>query len=366
MRTHPSRPSAALLLACAVATLPGTATAQEAKPTVRVGGFAEVYYAWDFGRPPEHDRYYTTQPARHNEFNLNLGFLEAALTGDRVRGRLALQAGTSVQANYAAEPSVGTVSGSSLSQHVQEAVVGVRVAQGLWLDGGIYFSHIGQEGWVSRDNPTWSRSLIADYSPYYSAGVKATWQATPKLTAQLHLVNGWQNISETNGDKAVGLRLDWAMSPKVTVGYSNFLGNELPDSVPAQTRFFNELFTHVTMGATDLWLTLDYGRQDLPDETPADWLGAALIGRVRLSPTIALSGRVERYHDPDQVIIATGQPYGFSTWGGSLGLDLKLPADLLWRTELRGFRSEDPLWPDAGNGLRTSGGFVGTSLAITF
>ena len=26
------------------------------------------------------------------------------------------------------------------------------------------------------------------------SGAKLTWQATPKLTAQLHLVNGWQNI----------------------------------------------------------------------------------------------------------------------------------------------------------------------------
>jgi len=40
----------------------------------------------------------------------------------------------------------------------------------------------------------YTRSLVADYTPYYLSGAKLTWQATPKLTSQLHLVNGWQNI----------------------------------------------------------------------------------------------------------------------------------------------------------------------------
>ena len=169
-----------------------------------------------------------------------------------------------MQTNYAAEPSNGAISGPDLSRHIQEAVVGVRVGDRLWVDGGVFFSHIGQEGCISRDNPTYTRSLVADYSPYYSAGVKLTWQPSAALTAQLHLLNGWQNISETNGDKAVGLRFDWAVSPSVTLGYSNFLGNEAPDDQPTRTRFFNEVFGKVTAGRTDLWLTLDFGRQDPP------------------------------------------------------------------------------------------------------
>ena len=43
---------------------------------------------------------FTTQPARHNEFNVNLAFVEAKLDGQRVARPLALQAGTSVQSNY--------------------------------------------------------------------------------------------------------------------------------------------------------------------------------------------------------------------------------------------------------------------------
>src|SRR5581483_2607069 len=173
----------------------------------------------------------------------------------RVRGRLALQAGTSVQSNYAGEPTNGAISGPTLARHIQEATAGFLVTRGLWVDAGIYLSHIGQESWISRDNPTYTRSLIADYTPYYEAGVKATWAATSRATLQLHALNGWQNISETNDDKALGFRVDYVVSPHVTVGYDNFLGNELPDTVVARVRFFNEVFGAFTGGNISAWLT---------------------------------------------------------------------------------------------------------------
>ncbi|MEI4896533.1 outer membrane beta-barrel protein, partial [Klebsiella pneumoniae] len=84
------------------------------------------------------------------------------------------------------------------------------LASKLWIDGGVFFAPFGAENWISRDNWTYTRSLIADNSPYYEAGAKITWQATPTLGLQLHLINGWQNISETNSDKAIGARIDWS------------------------------------------------------------------------------------------------------------------------------------------------------------
>ena len=105
---------------------PAVRTDSTPKPSVVFGAFIDTYFAWDFGQPDSFDRPYTTQPARHDEFNVNLAFLEAKLTGEKVRGRVALQAGTSVQANYAGEPNVGSVSGDDLARIIQEAWVGVK------------------------------------------------------------------------------------------------------------------------------------------------------------------------------------------------------------------------------------------------
>lgn len=348
--------------------VPGVLAAQDSTRIVTVGAFVDTYYAWDFNRPGpgNFDRSFTTQPARHDEFNLNLALVEVKLSGERTRGHLALQAGTAVQSNYAGEPRLGSISGPELARHVEEAVAGVRVAPGLWVDAGIYLSHIGQESWISRDNPTYSRSLIADYSPYYETGVKATWTASAKLVAQLNVVNGWQNISETNTDKAVGLRLDYVASPQLAVGYSNFVGNEMPDTVPSRVRVFNEALVLITAGKAKVWLTADVGRQQKAGGGWSTWYGGAAIGRLKVAPTVAIAGRVERYGDADGVIVSTGTPNAFRVSGASVNVDLTVAGNAVWRTELRGFQARDPIFPLHGSaGFGKRDGFVVTSLALT-
>ena len=350
--------------------VPTRVPAQDTTRTVTFGAFVDTYYAWDFNRPGAgmFDRSFTTQPARQDEFNVNLAFVEVKLTGSRTRGRLALQAGTSVQANYAGEPSTGTISGPDLARIIQEAVVGVRAAPALWIDAGIYLSHLGQEGWISRDNPTYTRSLIADYTPYYEAGVKATWAASARLTAQLHILNGWQNISETNASKAIGMRLDYTASPHLSLGYDNFIGNEAPDTAPSRLRVFNEVFALMTVGRVQAWVTLDYGTQGRARTAgTSSWYGGAVVARLSLSRVVALAARIEQYGDPDGVIVRTGTPNPFRVAGGSLGLDVNPGGGVAWRTEIRAFAARDLVFPVRGNaGYSDRDGFVVSSLALTF
>lgn len=368
------RPTLAALLVpgvlAAQAPAPPATAAPDTSRAVTFGAFVDTYYAWDANHPGpgNFDRAFTTQPARQDEFNVNLAFVEVKLAGARTRGRLALQAGTSVQSNYAGEPRTGSVSGPDLARHVQEAVVGVRPAKALWVDAGIYLSHIGQESWISRDNPTYTRSLIADYSPYYETGVKATWAAGAKLTVQLHLLNGWQNISETNRAKALGLRLDYVVSPHLTVGYADFVGNEAPDTAPARARVFNEVYLAWSAGRLGVWLTVDHGLQGRrPAPGTSTWYGGAAIARVRLSPTFALAGRVERYADPDGVIVSTGTAGSFVANGASVGVDVRVPSGVLWRTEVRGYRARDRVFPRRGGGsFSRDDAFLVSSLALTF
>jgi hypothetical protein len=357
-------PASALAIGAAFAALTARgagAQAEVARSGVAFGAFADAYYAWDAGSPPDGDRWYTTQPARSNEFNVNLAFLEARLDGDRVRGRVALQAGTSVQANYAAEPDRGEVSGPDVVRFIQEAVAGVRVGRELWLDAGIFFSHIGQENWISRDNPTYTRSLTADYTPYYSAGVRATWQALPKLRVRADLVNGWQVVSENNADKSGGVRIEWQAAPRVLLGYDNFIGNEQPDSLPATTRVFNELFAAVRVGErAELRLTANLGV-----EGGATWYSLTAIGRQNITEAVAVSARVERFADPDQVVVVSRGAEGFATWGASIGVDVVVARRALWRSEARGFAGDSDLFPDGAGPLQRNGAVLVTSLALT-
>jgi hypothetical protein len=320
-----------------------------------------------------------TQPSRHNEFNVNLAFVEAVLDAPRHRGRVALQFGTSVQANYIGEPASGRVSGPSVQQYLQEAFGGVRLGRRTWVDGGIFFANAGMEGWISRDNPTYTRSLVADYSPYYSTGVRLSHQATPTLAVRLDLVNGWQTISENNQGKGAGVRVDWTPIARhegdaTTVSYYNLASEE----AGTRLRLFQGVGANVTRGRVTVLAQADAGAQRRPTSEVgwSRWYGLVGVVRMSLTSTVAISGRLERYVDPDQVILATGTRTvggasvtnpAFRGNGASLGIDVKPAVGTLWRTEVRGFRNADALFPNGSrDGPRRGGGFAVTSLAVTF
>lgn len=343
-------------------------TAPDTAVTISYGGFVDSYYAYDFGRPKNIDRAFTTQAARHNEFNVNLAYVEVKASGPRVRGRLALQAGTSVQVNYSGEPRVGTVSGPDLSRFIQEAVAGYAITPTLWVDGGIFLSHIGEESFISRDNLTYTRSLSADYTPYYESGVKLTWQATPRLTALLTVVNGWQNISENNQDKGVGARLDYAPSASTTFSYYDFFGNEAGSGL---LRAFNGVGvkSNLASNVTVQW-NFDYGTQKKAAGGHSAWWSSALVSKRQLTPQVGISARGEYYHDSDNVIVVTTLRGGFKASTASVGVDVSPLAGprVLWRSELRGTWATQPIFPDrsARTGTSASNGLLVTSLALTF
>ena len=355
-------------LAAAQGTPPATAT-PDTTSRVTVGGFVDGYYAFDFNRPPTFDRAFTTQPARHNEFNVNLAFLEAKLDAQRVRGRLAIQMGTSVQANYAGEPRNGATSGPDLARLIQEAVVGTRLAEHLWIDGGVFLSHLGMEGFVSRDNPMYTRSLVADFSPYYESGVKATWQALPSISALFTVVNGWQNISETNAAKSVGARIDYTPSATTTISYFNYLGDEAPDSASyRQLRSYNGIGFKQAMSSQFLVMAeVDFGSQGHASGSgTSTWYGGMLTGRYQATPTTAIVSRVERFADRDQVVLATGVGEGMRANGASIGIDVTPQPRVLWRSEFRGFQGERAVFPKRNDRRSKSDAFVVTSLGLTF
>ncbi|MEI2720893.1 MAG: outer membrane beta-barrel protein [Gemmatimonadales bacterium] len=222
-----------------------------------------------------------------------------------------------------ARPSVRTAV-PSLSRSIQEAVVGVRVRPGLWVDGGVFFSHIGQESWISRDNPTYTRSFTAEYTPYYSSGVKVTWAASSTLTAQVHLLNGWQNIAENNERKAVGARLDWAPRAGIALGWAGFRGDEQPETSARRMRDFHQLFARLEAGSDlTLWLTADRGWERPESGKTATWGSLTAIAERRLSPTVSLATRLERYVDRDGVLIPVVDPAWLC---GDVGVDGAQPA----------------------------------------
>jgi hypothetical protein len=338
-------------------TLPSIGLAQDGGKTT-MSGFVDTYYCFSLQDHPLRARSFTTQPLRHDEFNLNLGFLALTHQSDDIRGRFALQTGTYVESNLAAEP--------ALLKHVLEASIGSRVGRHVWVDIGIFPSHIGLEGIVSKENWTYTRSILADYSPYYEAGISITAILSDQVTVRGLIINGWQNIAETNNGKAIGSQIQFRPSNQVLLNWSSFVGNEEPDSLPSRLRVFNDLYGLLTL--SEHWcaaVILDIGAERNSSGTSYDvWYAGSFMGRVAFNDHWALAARLEYYADGKGVIIPTGTPNNFQTIGASVNVDYAPASNLLWRVEVRQFSSKDPVYPTLA-GLQHTDGFIVLSAAIS-
>ncbi len=338
-----------------------TDTVNSAPAKLTFSGFADVYYAYDFNEPVTHERPgFLYNHNRHNEFNVNLAFLKVAYASDRVRGNLAVMAGTYAQYNLAAE--------QDLLRNIFEANAGVRLAPKLWLDAGIFASHIGLESAISKDNYTLTRSLAAENTPYYESGAKITYEAGSQWVFTGLVLNGWQNIREPEGNsnKALGTQIQFKPTDKILLNSSTFFGNEKPDNAKQRRYFHNFYATFQIQPQLKLAAFFDIGaEQALETDSYNTWYSPAILLHYGLSDKVAVAARAEYYSDEDGVIISSGTPNGFKTTGYSLNLDYAPAPNVLLRVEGRLLDSQDAVFTRANRPVDKSTAIT-SSIAISF
>jgi hypothetical protein len=331
----------------------------------RFSGYLEMYYAYDFGNPTDHNRPgFVYAYSRHNEVNLNLGYLKAAYQTKSIRANLALMSGTYTNANLASEADV--------LKNIFEANAGVKISKkkNLWIDAGIFASHIGFESAIGKDCWNLSRSILADNSPYYESGAKISYSSNNEkwFISGLYL-NGWQRIQRIDGNNtpAFGHQLTYKPHSKMTLNSSSFVGNVKPDS-SKQIRYFHNFYGQFKVTSkVGLTVGFDIGAEQKATGSSSynTWYSPVIIAQYFLTNKKSISVRGEYYNDAQGVIISTNTPNGFQTYGYSLNFDYKITENSVWRIECRGFQSKDNLFV-LNEKLSRRNYFVSTSLAISF
>jgi len=338
------------------------AAAEEAEPKPEFFGYVGVYYGYDFNNPAGLTRPgFVYSENLHNQIAVNIALLGARYQSERVRGTFAIQTGTYPDANYAAEPSI--------FKNIYEAWGGVRLAPSLWLDAGIFLSHIGLEGPISRDDLTLTRSIMADNSPYYEAGAKLTFDNGKKWLLSALVLNGWQVIRDRNQNMAVGTQVQFRPSAKWLLNSSTYLGegrNE-PDSVGRRLRYFHNFYltydpsTHWKLAAA---ADAGWEQKGLGQSGYHHWHGGSLIVRRQLGKKTAAVARAEYFHDPAGVLAPTAAG-GLRTGGYSLGFDYNPVRRVILRLEGKQFRAADAIFVQ-DKALRRTNGAVTGLLGLTF
>jgi hypothetical protein len=323
---------------------------------IKISGYLDFYFAYDFAEPDNNQRQYVTQAARHDEFNFNLALLRADFEDDNFRATLALQAGTYPLINYA-EPTV-------LGQIINQANIGVRVGQNSWIDVGIMGGHFGYESFRTIDNEVYTQALVTEYTPYYQTGIQYSNQLSEAVTVRAVVVNGWQNIYETNNAKAFGLAVDYSLSENIVLGYGNYFGNEpgVIDPDIDETRLHNSIYGKYEQDAFSIMANLDITIQNSESAVEYDpVVFATVTGLYRLSEKVNFGGRYEFVADNSGILIAPGFSSNILT--GSFNYSI-FP-NTMARAEARLFFGDEPIW-NVDNGSQFNNQVLSFSLATKF
>ncbi|MGI4020935.1 MAG: porin [Janthinobacterium lividum] len=343
------------------------ARAQDSTQTGKLtfSGYAELYYGFDFTKPADNNRPgFVYSHNRHNEVNLNLGFIKANYNSNNIRANLALMAGTYANANLAAEPGV--------LKNIFEANAGVKLSPkaNLWVDAGIFTSHIGFESAVSKDCWVLTRNIASDNTPYFESGVKATYTTkNEKLTLVGLYLNGWQRIARQNGNSqpAGGVQITWKPTDKITLNYSNYLGTEGADSVRVR-RFYNNFYGIFQLApAFGITAAFDFGvqQQAKGSSNYNNVLSPVAIARYQLAKKWAMAGRMEYYQDKNSILIASTTPNGFKTTSYSLNVDYAPVQNALIRLEGKVYDGKDAVFVRSANAVNTNS-LLTASFAVSF
>jgi len=308
-------------------------------------GFYGDFYTGVAGRNPGLKAIpYFVSAAGLRQANANLVYASFELNHRGIRIYLAPAAGSYMKANYAAEP--------SWIRNVLEARAGfcLNRKRSIWLDAGLMSAPFTMEQAVNRDLLTYSRSLAAEYSPYYVLGGRLSFPVNYKIQASVFLIQGWQQARDVNKGKA--LASQWVFHHQEhQMMLSTYTGDERSISHPEfRMRYFldgswNYQLAHNWQMA--IGTHVGYQRYAGIAKMGNTWWQANVQAQKKMDKGWRASGRIEYFHDPHQVLITTSLPArGFRGGSSTLGLSKTIGKHLQFRSEVRWFRGGKNVFPN--------------------
>ena len=315
---------------------PPPALPAPAPAVIQLHGFVDAYASWNPNRPSDRNNFEPgsgTTGQKANQLGLNLAALDVSYDANPVGFHVVGVAGTGTDVVHSAELHPNSW------RFLQQASVSYKLGagRGIFFELGIQPSHIGYEGFFSKDNWNYTRGWMGEFSPYYQTGLKIATSFDDHWSGQLWLLNGWQNIEDNNGAKAFGTKFAYAKDA-LSVTVNTFFGPELPDDDAHWRSFLDFVATWKISQNVQLAASFDLGEQRRPGLPPARWQGASLWLRTLLrksfsssSSPSALSLRAEYFHDPDAAV----SPFSQDLWGATLTLEVRPRPQLTLKLEGR-------------------------------
>jgi hypothetical protein len=329
------------------AATPAAPTAPAA-PTWSVGpmdvsGFIDGYYSYNFNTPSSSsitgqvNQLYNFND-KTDQFNLSAAKLTLNHDPDPVGAHIDLLFGrTNTLINSAPTNS----SSADQLNYIEQAFISMKPpkAKGFEMDFGKFVTSAGAEVIEAKDNWNYSRSLLfVNAIPYWHFGARASKPVSKTETIGAQVVNGWNNVSKSNGGATVGLTSAY-VKPKYTWNVNYYGGPENPNTTSGMRNLIDSTLLLTPSAKFNAYINYDYGQNRDAVTNPAPfnntklnhWQGAALAARGQVTPKAALAGRYEYFKDYQGFMTGTAQNLNEVT----ATYEYKWAAGLLTRIEYR-------------------------------
>lgn len=323
----------------------------------------------DFGR-----RQYTSSPLFSDKFTLPYAYLGATYEMDKLTIRLALHTGDIVESLYAQE--------IESMRLVREASLNYQFTDRFSVEAGIFPSLYGFEIFLSKENLHATRAYIADFAPDYEAGIRFKYQINKSWSARLMVLNGWQEIRDSNGKKALGIVVQKDNQRNSFFNWGVYFGDvrEIGESFYRNRMYHNIFWKYTTKKWTFVpMLDAAYQLQSEATDREIYMLAPAFSIRYRVNNNWSLASRWDMVNDPKNMIpelngklvtpsliTASNNPNGWQSNSVTLTLERVLNENFVIRVESRYALNKDKLFLDGQSKLVDYDGYVLLSMAANF
>lgn len=272
--------------------------------------------------------------AKIGTYDINLLELELRYTRKAWTVQFSPAVGSYMQNNYALE--------APLRRNIYEAYLQYAKGKNEWAVG-TFSSPYTQETPRGVDQLSATRSLAAEYVPYYVSGLRWTRSWTKQFKTQFFVTNGWQRLMFSGVRPSLGLlvqyeKKNWKYNWSHFYGDLAPLGKQTPELALNRWRFFQEFNIGYTYNDWTFQSCVYAGLQKQNGFGPLKyWLQGNLQANYALNAKLGFNARSEIFYDPKQVVFnAASTPFSAL----SLGWLYRIGPALQFGQEFRYFLSK--------------------------
>jgi len=268
------------------------------------GAYVDVGYVGNFNFPDNHLWRHRATASHHNELSPNMGLAyvrKDATVSSRWGMELGFQGGRDSE-EFGFLLGERSVDGGDVLRHIHRANVSylAPAGNGLLVTVGLFNSLMGYESLYAKDNNNYTRSWIADYTPYMMFGANAQYSVNDRLTLTAFVINRYFHLAYTVAQPSYGGRWSYKLTPQLTATQTIYWGPDQRNTAIQYWRLYGNHILEWKGEDVTVAASFDIGTEnvvDQPGSPRAFVMGGNLVLKWHVSGPWSVALRPEFYWD---------------------------------------------------------------------